>query len=135
MHDKVPRHAARSVTSWLMSAIVRLLPWPGNAPHMRPYIENTWQHIKDKIATQQPSSMPELIEAIKHIWVFEISREYFTVKDVRAYHDISNYSSEIKVPDANTEAATLLLLFAHVSVLTVCETQHNLYCFFLTQER
>ena len=60
-------NAARSVTSWLARTTVRVLPWPGDAPDLNP------QHIKEKVATKQGSSMPELVEAIKHVWVFEIS--------------------------------------------------------------
>lgn len=65
----------RSVTLWFVSAAIWFLPWLGNAPHLNP-IENTWQHIKDKVDAKQPSLVSELIETIKHARVFEISREY-----------------------------------------------------------
>ena len=52
--------------------------------------------------------MPELIEAIKRVWVFEISSEYCE-NALQTFHDVSNQSSETKVTAANTEATSFLL--------------------------
>lgn len=53
--------------------------------------------------------MPELIEVVKHAWVFKISVS--TVKILlRVYHDVLNQLSERKDMAADTEAVSFLLL-------------------------
>ncbi|KAI0217548.1 hypothetical protein LSAT2_030687, partial [Lamellibrachia satsuma] len=47
----------------------------GNRPDLNP-IENLWTIMKDKVADKQSSSAQNLKQAIKDIWVTEITREY-----------------------------------------------------------
>ena len=75
MHDGAPCHRSKLVSQYLSKENVTVLEWPGNSPDLNP-IENLWNNLKDKVAQRQPSSTQALIQAIKEVWVKEISREY-----------------------------------------------------------
>lgn len=75
-HDGAPCHRAATVTKWLKDHQVAVLgPWPGSSPDLNP-IENLWHFMKRKVAEKNPSSEKELISAIKHVWVTEITPDY-----------------------------------------------------------
>lgn len=73
MQDSAPCHTAKIVLSWLKSNY-NVLEWPGNSPDLNP-IENLWTIVKNKVATRNSSSMPELINNIKRAWTMEINVE------------------------------------------------------------
>ena len=52
-----------------------MLDWPGNSPDLSP-IENLWSKMKDLVSQKQQGSSLEFVEAIKELWVKEISGEY-----------------------------------------------------------
>jgi len=52
-----------------------LAPWPGSSPDLNP-IENLWVIMKQKVARTNPTSEQALIEAIKRVWVTDITPEY-----------------------------------------------------------
>lgn len=76
--DGAPCHRTAAVTRWLAKQNVEVLgPWPGSSPDLNP-IENMWITMKGKVANMNPKSERDLEEAIKKIWVKEITPEYCT---------------------------------------------------------
>ena len=75
MQDGAPCHRAKIVTQFLKSKKIRILDWPGNSPDLNP-IENLWSILKDKVSEKQPTSAKMLEQAIKEVWVRELSNEY-----------------------------------------------------------
>lgn len=75
MHDGAPCHTSKKVKTYLADTGVRVLDWPGNSPDLNP-IENLWTLLKNKVAEKQPSSAPDMIAAIKSVWVSEITPDY-----------------------------------------------------------
>lgn len=75
MHDGAPCHRSKVVQNFLAKIKVSTLDWPGNSPDLNP-IENLWEIVKKKVADKQPSSIESLKEAIKEVWIKEISAEY-----------------------------------------------------------
>ena len=75
MQDGAPCHRAKIVTQFLKSKKIRILDWPGNSPDLNP-IENLWSILKDKVSKKQPTSAKMLEQAIKEVWVRELSNEY-----------------------------------------------------------
>lgn len=74
--DGAPCHTCKSVKSWLETEDFELLqPWPGNSPDLNP-IENCWTTLKMKVSEKLPTSFAHLCEAIKEVWVKEISVDY-----------------------------------------------------------
>ena len=67
--------APKSLLSFLKSKKIQILDWPGNSPDFNP-IENLWTVLKDKVSEKQPASAKELVDAIKAVWVHELSAEY-----------------------------------------------------------
>ena len=74
MQDGAPCHRAKIVTQFLKSKKIRILDWPGNSPDLNP-IENLWSILKDKVSEKQPTSAKMLEQAIKEVWVRELSNE------------------------------------------------------------
>ena len=75
MQDAAPCHRSKIVTQFLKSKKFQILDWPGNSPDSNP-IENLWTVLKDKVSEKQPTNTKELEEAIKAVWVLELSAEY-----------------------------------------------------------
>ena len=75
MQDGAPCHRAKIVTQFLKPKKIRILDWPGNSPDLNP-IENLWSILKDKVSEKQPTSAKMLEQAIKEVWVRELSNEY-----------------------------------------------------------
>lgn len=73
--DGAPCHQTKAVKDWLQRSNINLVgPWPGNSPDLNP-IENCWAVLKRKVAEKNPTSIASLKDAIKTVWVKEISPE------------------------------------------------------------
>ena len=62
---------------------IKVLDWPGNSPDFNPgnspdlnHIENLWEVLRNKVADKQPSSAKDLKDAIKEVWICELSPAY-----------------------------------------------------------
>ena len=75
MQDNAPCHRSKIVTQFLKSKKIQILDWPGNSSELNP-IEYLWTVLKDKESEKQPTNTKELEEAIKAVWVLELSAEY-----------------------------------------------------------
>lgn len=75
MHDGAPCHRCKKVSGYLAEEKVDVLDWPGNSPDLNP-IENLWTMMKNNVAERQPSSGEGLTQAIKEVWVTELSPDY-----------------------------------------------------------
>ena len=74
--DGAPCHRTTTVTKWLADEGIEVLgPWPGSSPDLNP-IENLWTIMKEKVSQQNPTSEKSLADAIKKVWVKEITPEY-----------------------------------------------------------
>ena len=74
--DGAPCHQTKAAKQWLTQNNINLLgPWPGNSPDLNP-IENCWVLLKRKVAGHNPTSLKELRNSIKKVWIEEISPEY-----------------------------------------------------------
>ena len=75
MHDGAPCHRSKIVKKFLKNKKILVQDWPGNSPDLNP-IENLWNILKNKVADRHPSSVKDLEETIKNVWVHELSSEF-----------------------------------------------------------
>ena len=68
MQDGAPYHRSNVATEFQTKSKISVLEWPGNS-------QNLWTIIKDKVTYKQSSSAENLGQAIKEVWVTEITQE------------------------------------------------------------
>ena len=74
--DGAPCHKVKAVKEWLVQNSINLIsPWLGNSPDLN-VIENCWVVLKHKEPERNPTSLASLKEAIKDVWIKEITIEY-----------------------------------------------------------
>jgi transposase len=79
LQDGAPCHKSKVVMSKLkeMEKEFKVLDWPGNSPDLNP-IENCWAYMKAQLKKAKGvTSLPRMIEAIKMMWVRDLSQAYF----------------------------------------------------------
>jgi transposase len=84
LHDSAPCHASKRIKDFLKDKPFEVIDWLGNLPDLNP-IEHTWNFMKNKLRTQDISSIPKLKEAIPKLkeailklWTHDISTEYLS---------------------------------------------------------
>jgi transposase len=77
LQDGAPCHASKRIKDFLKDKPFEVIDWPGNSPDLNP-IENAWNFMKNKLRTQDISSVPKLKEAILKLWTQDISTEYLS---------------------------------------------------------
>ena len=75
MHNGAPCHRLKLVSAFLPENQVKVLDWPGNSPNLNP-IQNLWKLIKDRVADKHPTCFKSLENAIKVVWMKEISSDF-----------------------------------------------------------
>ena len=75
MQDNAPCHRSKRTTKWFQDHDIVVLEWPGNSPDLNP-IENLWHLAKMKLEKADTSSVPRLIQAIKRMWLLDLSPDY-----------------------------------------------------------
>ena len=75
MQDDAPCHRAKIVTQFLKAQKINILDWPGNSSDLNP-IENLWTILKNKVSERQPTNAKMLEQAVKEVWVRDISPAY-----------------------------------------------------------
>lgn len=76
-HAGAPCHQTKYVKTWIAKQGFQILgPWPGNSPYLNP-IENCWVILKRKVAERNPTSLSDLRETLKQVWITEITPDYY----------------------------------------------------------
>lgn len=77
MQDGAPCHRSKKVMEVLRKEKFSILDWPGNSPDLNP-IENCWSYMKKKLKEDHTiTSVPKMMQAIKKMWVKDMSLDYF----------------------------------------------------------
>ena len=75
-HDGTPCYQTKAIQMWLQDAGIEVIgPWPRNLPDLNP-IENCRKILTVKVTSNNPTSLQDLQEKIKAVWVTEISPDY-----------------------------------------------------------
>ncbi len=77
LQDGAPCHASKRIKDFLTDKPFKVIDWPGNSPDLNP-IDNAWNFMKNKLRTQDISSVPKLKEAILKMWTQDICTEYLS---------------------------------------------------------
>ena len=77
MEDGAPYPRSKEAIEFLKKKLISVLEWAGNTPDLSP-IENLWTVTKDTVAYKQPSNVENLRQAIKKVWVTEITHRDLT---------------------------------------------------------
>jgi transposase len=75
LEDGAPCHAAKRIKKFLETNNIKTIDWPRNSPYLNP-IENCWAHMKNMVAKKDVGSVNKLSEAIKQVWVTELTAKY-----------------------------------------------------------
>jgi hypothetical protein len=75
LQDGAPCHTSKKSKDFLKDKPYEVIDWRGNSPDLNP-IENAWNFMKNKLTTEDISSVPELKEAILKMCAQDISRDY-----------------------------------------------------------
>ena len=74
--DGAPCHRTAAVSRCLANSNIEVLgPWSGSSPDLNP-IENMWIMIKEKVSKLNPTSEATLADAIKNVWVKDVTPAY-----------------------------------------------------------
>ena len=76
MQASAPCHKPKLVSAWLKKEQIEVLQWPGNSPDLNP-IENAWNQMQMKLSCKYTSSVLQLREEIKKLWVLDMDIAYF----------------------------------------------------------
>lgn len=78
LQDGAPCHNSKLVKSFLQEQGTgfKVMDWPGNSPDLNP-IENAWSYMKQKLSNERPKNLADLKEAIKKMWVRDLSLDYW----------------------------------------------------------
>jgi transposase len=77
LQDGTPFHTSKRIEDFLKDKPFEVTDWPVDCPDFNP-IENAWNFMKNKLTTEDISSVPKLKGAILKIWTQNISREYLS---------------------------------------------------------
>jgi hypothetical protein len=72
MQDGAPCHTSKKSMQSLNNANVPVLKWPGNSPDLN-VIETLWAVVKRRLRGLTLQTKQELVSAIKHVWMEDIS--------------------------------------------------------------
>ena len=75
MQDGAPCYLSKVAIEFLKKNKISVLEWPRNSPNLKTF-KNLWTNMKGKVAYKQTSSTENLRQAIKEVWINEISQEY-----------------------------------------------------------
>ena len=75
MQDGAQYHWSKVATEFLDKNKISVLERPGNSSDLNPF-ENLWTTMEDNVAYKQPSTAENLGQAVKEVWVTEITQEY-----------------------------------------------------------
>lgn len=69
LQDGAPCHRSKIVSAWFKERPhIKLIDWPGNSPDLNP-IENAWSWMKTQLQDSKATSLPQLQEEIRQLWV------------------------------------------------------------------